>query len=370
MDRMRHLIVTYRRTLVIATHLFLWTLSVLLAASLRFEFDIPSSFFKILPQLLLLSLVFRTATHWWLGLFHGLWRYSGSRDLRSLVQAATVASLACAAVWGLLGPGFSNRTFPRSIFIMDWAFSILIVGGLRFSIRTLREISIQNTLPTSQGPRRRLLVIGAGDAGEMLMREIVRIYTRRYEPLGFLDDNKTKHGESIHGVPVLGPISRVEELAKSEKIDEIILAIPSLNGREMRKLVLESYPPAERDRALARIPAACEEDLERPRRYFRRLDDGAAILADVKRRLYVGTGQPVGSVRKKEGIAEVWREGGSIFHFFRDPTGRWGYMELRDGWERQKERALHELDVVRENAALYRRRPAAAPDAGQKGSAG
>ena len=145
--------------------------------------------------------------------------------------------------------------------------------------------------------------------------------------------------------------------------------------REMRGLIVESYPPAERDAAMQRLPAACEEDLTRPRRYYRRLSGVDEILADLKRRLYLGTGQPVGSVRKAEGIAEVWREGGSIFHFARDEKGRWGFMELREFWERGQERALHELDTVKSNAALYKKVapapkvPAAAPSPGdQKGS--
>ena len=131
--------------------------------------------------------------------------------------------------------------------------------------------------------------------------------------------------------------------------------------REMRQLVIDTYPPETRDAALARLPAACEEDLERPRRFFRRLDASAEILADLKRRIYAGTGQPVGSVRKKEGIAEVWREGGSIFHFARDDKGRWGFNEQREMWEREKERALHEVDTVRRNADLYRKAKGGAP---------
>lgn len=125
--------------------------------------------------------------------------------------------------------------------------------------------------------------------------------------------------------------------------------------RQMRGLILSSYPPAERDRALALLPAACDEELERPRRYFRRLDDSAAVLAELRRRIYLGAGQPVGSVRKREGVAEVWRAGGSVFHFSRDDKGRWGLLELREPWERSKERALHDLATVKENAGLYRR---------------
>jgi FlaA1/EpsC-like NDP-sugar epimerase len=231
----RKLIIAYRRPLVVAVHLALWTVSLLVAICLRFDFGIPAAYWPFLPALLGLSLVTRSLVHWQFGLFHGLWRYSGSRDLRALIQAATISSACYAAAWAFVGATASGHTFPRSVFVLDWAFGILIVGGLRFAIRTLREVSIQNAFPESAGPRRRLLVIGAGDAGEMLMREIVRIYARRYEPIGFLDDNTSKHGESIHGVPVLGPIAQVERLAKAERIDEIILAIPSLTGREMRR---------------------------------------------------------------------------------------------------------------------------------------
>ena len=200
---------------------------------LRFEFDVPRAVVHILPPLFALSLSVRAIVHWRFGLFHGLWRYSGSRDLRLLITAATLSSAVYAAAWAFTQPSM----FPRSIFVFDWAFGIMIVGGLRFGIRTVREVSIQSAAPQSGQPRRRLLVIGAGDAGEMLMREIVRIYARRYEPVGFLDDNVSKHGEHIHGVRVLGPISDVTTLAEKEKIDEIILAIPSMSGREMRSVL-------------------------------------------------------------------------------------------------------------------------------------
>lgn len=246
MDRVRELIVVYRRALVVGFHALLWTTALVLAVLLRFEFEIPGAYRIILPKLLAISLVVRTIVHWRLGLFHGLWRYSGSRDLRLLILGATVSSLSYAAVWAFM----QSATFPRSIFVLDWAFSILIVGGMRFLIRTIREVTIQNALPSDGAPRRRLLVIGAGDAGEMLMREIVRIYGRRYQPLGFLDDNPSKHGEQIHGVAVLGPIERVNALAETEKIDEIILAIPSLRGREMRRIVEMCRPVGAQIRTL------------------------------------------------------------------------------------------------------------------------
>jgi FlaA1/EpsC-like NDP-sugar epimerase len=243
---MRNLIITYRRAFVVGIHLALWTMALVLAVVLRFEFDVPRRYGTILPQLLALSLLVRTIIHWRAGLFHGLWRYSGSRDLRSLIAAATLSSASYASVWAFMQPD----TFPRSIFVLDWAFSILIVGGLRFGIRTLREVTLQNAAPASDRPRPKLLVIGAGDAGEMLMREIVRTHRQRYEPVGFLDDNATKHGEQIHGVPVLGPLSRVTDITKTHHIGEIIIAIPSLSGREMRRVVDLCAPTGARIKTL------------------------------------------------------------------------------------------------------------------------
>jgi FlaA1/EpsC-like NDP-sugar epimerase len=231
---MRNLIIAYRRFFVVTVHLLLWTGALTASLLLRFDFAVPSAIWRLVPKLLALSLFVRAMVHWRYGLFHGLWRYSGSRDLLSLLKAAMLSSVIIAAVWGFLLTG----TFPRSILILDYAFGILLVGGLRFGIRTVREAFIQSarTAPDS-GERRRVLILGAGDAGEALMREIIRIYGHRYEPVGFLDDAPNKQNERIHGVPVIGEIGDVELLAKRERIDEIILAMPSMTGKEIRRVV-------------------------------------------------------------------------------------------------------------------------------------
>jgi FlaA1/EpsC-like NDP-sugar epimerase len=234
---MRNQLIAYRRFFVVLVHLLLWTVALGVSLLLRFEFTIPRATFDLAWKLLLITLVTRALVHWRLGLFHGLWRYSGSRDLLSLLQAAALSSVLVATIWAFLRTG----TFPRSILVLDFAFSILIVGGLRFGIRTIREIALQATRseggPNSGEPRRRVLVIGAGDAGEMLMREIARTYAHRYEPVGFLDDSRAKQNERIHGVPVIGVIDDVVLLAKRERIDEIILAIPTMTGHDIRRIV-------------------------------------------------------------------------------------------------------------------------------------
>jgi FlaA1/EpsC-like NDP-sugar epimerase len=231
---MRNLIISYRRFFVVLVHLLLWTLSLVGSFLLRFEFVIPAAVSGLLPKLLVITLAFRALVHWRLGLFHGLWRYSGSRDLASLLKAATISSVLVAGTWAFLQTG----TFPRSILVLDYAFSILTVGGVRFGIRRLRETFVQSARISPQdGERKRVLVLGAGDAGELLVRELIQLYGHRYEPVGFLDDAPGKQNERIHGVPVLGKMADLAPLVAREQINEVILAIPSMPGTEIRRIV-------------------------------------------------------------------------------------------------------------------------------------
>ena len=98
--------------------------------------------------LLAVSLTIRAIVYWQFGLFHGLWRYSSSRDLVSLIKAATLSSALIAAAWAFTASGL----FPRSIFILDYAFSIMVIGGLRLGIRTIHEVTLQGATPTSSRP--------------------------------------------------------------------------------------------------------------------------------------------------------------------------------------------------------------------------
>jgi len=229
---MRSFILSYRRVFVVLAHLVMWTASFYGAFLLRFEFGIPRAYLVIIPKWLTILLGVRIVVFLAFGLFHGLWRYSGAHDLIDLVKASLISTAIFALVVTFIGP----HGLPRTVLIMDWVGSIVVVGGVRFSIRALREIAVQVAKPPPEG-RRRLLIVGAGDAGEMLMREISRTHAARYETLGFVDDNKAKVGERIHGVPVLGPISETPHLVARHEIDEVIIAIPSASGKDMRHIV-------------------------------------------------------------------------------------------------------------------------------------
>jgi FlaA1/EpsC-like NDP-sugar epimerase len=224
-------ILPFRRALVIFVHIGLWSAALFGAFLLRFDFDVTPFYWTNFPTWLEMFLAIRMGVYLYFGLFHGLWRYSGTRDLIGLLKAATTSSALSVIAVAMLGP----RMFPRSIYVIEWLASIIFVGGLRFSIRTIREIAVQNAAPDEV--RRRILIVGAGDAGEALLRELVRTHARRYDPVGFVDDSPVKHGEHIHGVRVLGPISMVSKIVESTKVEEVVVAIPSVSGREMRRIV-------------------------------------------------------------------------------------------------------------------------------------
>jgi FlaA1/EpsC-like NDP-sugar epimerase len=223
--------VSARRALTIAVHLLLWTASLLIAFNLRFEFHVPRVHAQLLPIWLPLLLAARTLAYYQLGLFRGLWRYTGARDVANIVSASTISTALTALVLV-----FGFKSFPRSIVAIEWLTVIILVGGVRFSIRALRQYLVP-AAPTRDGRRHRLLIVGAGDAGETLLREIHRSHAARWEPVAFLDDAATKSGAHIHGVRVVGAIADLAFVVADRDIDEVLIAIPSATGEEMRRVV-------------------------------------------------------------------------------------------------------------------------------------
>ncbi|MBX7116574.1 MAG: polysaccharide biosynthesis protein [Myxococcaceae bacterium] len=233
------LMLHYRRALVVLVHAALFSASILGAFLLRFEFSIPEEYFPISYAWLGAILVFKLLCFAWFGMFSGMWRYTGARDLVSLFRAATVAT-GLFALFIVLG---GHRSFPRSILVIDWLLTMMLVGGLRFGIRSLWQLASAVTREADRAERRRILVVGAGDAGEMLLREMQRMYAHRYQPVAVVDDDRRKIGQHIHGVPVVGTVDQAQAVVSSRQVNEIVIAIPTANGKQMRR-ILDACKPA------------------------------------------------------------------------------------------------------------------------------
>jgi FlaA1/EpsC-like NDP-sugar epimerase/DNA-binding NarL/FixJ family response regulator len=220
--------VPHRRSMIVAIHVALITLAYALAYLLRFEAWFPPDqgrrFLQTLPLLLLIRLIVFYRFH----LSESLWRYVGMQDVVTILKAVTLGSLVFSTTI-LMGFG---RSFPKSVLFLDWLLCLALVGGVRLAIRALREYR-----RVGQPRQKKALVVGAGDAGEMLVREIQRNPGSDYDVVGFVDDDPKKQGRRIHGIEVVGGIDRLPILCRTLEVRELLIAIPSATGAEVRRIV-------------------------------------------------------------------------------------------------------------------------------------
>jgi UDP-GlcNAc:undecaprenyl-phosphate GlcNAc-1-phosphate transferase len=172
------------------------------------------------------------------GLYRGVWKYIGISDFLTIFKVVSLGSVISVL---FLTFTFRFRDYSRAVFFIDWLLLLFLVTGSRFLFRIIDEF-----LSRLQSGEKNVFIFGAGDAGEMVLREIKRNRSLRYNPIGFIDDNPAKKGNKIHGIPILGSRDRIKDLAKDHKIEEIIIAIPSLdqdNFSEITKICQESNIP-------------------------------------------------------------------------------------------------------------------------------
>ncbi len=214
--------------------LVLIVLSVIGALILRFE--LGSLFFAYLPfgyWMIAVALVVKPIVYYFFGLYRRMWMYASVEELKLIVIAVTTSSVIVALVMLIL---FTRGVLPgylRSVFVIDWLLSLAMVGGLRFVFRFLAETS-RRFGEMQAGRVKRVLIVGAGDAGALVVKELQKNPQLNLIPVGFLDDNPTKHKQQIHGVPVVGTINEMTRWLEKLRVDEVIIAIPSAPGRVVR----------------------------------------------------------------------------------------------------------------------------------------
>lgn len=216
--------------MIAAVHLALVPLAYLCAFALRFDFRIPprywAAFWATVPYLVII----RVAVFYWLGLFRGYWRHVGVRDLMTLAVSATLGSLAFVAVIFLAE---ELGRLPRSVILLEWLLIVFLSGGVRFAARYARE----GRLWMRRRAGRRTLVIGAGDAADQFLRQVLRGGHQTMHIVGLVDDDPDTHGRSLHSLPVWGTIDDVRWLAPRHRVQLLVIAIPSATGEQMRRIV-------------------------------------------------------------------------------------------------------------------------------------
>jgi len=206
--------------------------SLWLAFLLRFDFNIPAEyfvhakwvFFGLIGVKLLLLLLF--------GQFGSLLSYFGFHDLGKLLAVCAISAGLALGVWVVTGVTYAP---PRSVIVTDLLVSFLFLCGFRLSLRLIREGYFDKN--TATGNEKLVAIIGAGDVGASLARDLLMRRGRGLRPKAFFDDDRTKWGTTLHGVIVQGAPESLPDYLHRHRIDQVIIAMPSVAGKRLRVIV-------------------------------------------------------------------------------------------------------------------------------------
>jgi len=195
---------------------------------LRFNLEgVPDFFWTAATESLLLVLPVQAGLFWLSGLYRGVWRFASLPDVLRILKGVGLGVLALAATLLLT----EVRGVPRSVPVLYGILLALLISGPRFLYRMLKDHGFRMRSGT------RVLIIGAGRAGEMLVRDLLRDRERRYTPVAFLDDEPRRWGRDIHGIRVMGSCAELPKVARRLSIEVIVLAVPAATSVQMKRLV-------------------------------------------------------------------------------------------------------------------------------------
>ena len=223
-----------RSYLIVIYDVVIIVVSLLLAFSLRYDFSIPNESFSGMGMYLLWALPVKLIVFYLFGLYRGMYRYTSIWDLANVGKATVIAALILNSIF-LIMPFF--RVIPPAILLLDFILTSVLVALVRLSVRLyFSQIAVTAPMRTKrQEGLVRLLLLGAGNTGEKIARDILSNFSNEYRIVGFLDDNMEKIGSSIHGIPVIDRISTIEKLTLD--FDEILITAPSTTGDNLRRII-------------------------------------------------------------------------------------------------------------------------------------
>ncbi len=227
----------------VAVDAVLVAVSALLAYRLRFDTDIPPRYEELLRATVLPTVAMSVVIFAAFRLYEKWWRYTGQRDYVQIVQALIVATMAMAAYAVVLHPvtqpsrvgGEVTVSVPPGVLAFFFLLTLFFVGGARFVAHAVYERPLRGF--RAKADARRILIIGAGDGGRLVLREIVRNPELGLNPIGFVDDDPLKRRQRVDGVRVLGTTADLVDILDEVEPDEVTIAIPSAPGTLRSKVV-------------------------------------------------------------------------------------------------------------------------------------
>ena len=217
-----------RVSLLVALDTCIVFLAVFFAYLLRFEFQLPNGYLRLILQVAGMHIIIVLIAFHFTKIYRRVWQYASVGELSSIVKAVLVSEV---IVW--IADIFIRLRIPKSIYVLSAILIILGVGGSRFAWRMFRD----RVLSQQYANRRKLLIIGAGDAGVLVAKELIHSPRAELYPVAYIDDDKSKRGLQIMGIPVLGGRGKIKEVVENYEITDIVIAIPSASREEIAALI-------------------------------------------------------------------------------------------------------------------------------------
>ena len=235
------LLLRVRRPLIVLAHIVAFAFSLLLSFLVVQNMQFRVEWLKLYPALLLFFLIIKLPVFGFFKQYRGWWRYVGISDLLGIFGASLVSTFIIVVIWFLVGNISAVRiSLPsglerpaEGVCIADMFATVFMLGGLRIIIR----LYFEEFRTAEAGRLKRFLIVGAGNAGEALLREILRMPVTQYDVVGFIDDDTAKKSTHIHGIPVLGTVEQLPQICEERKIEEIAIAMPSASPKQLRRVI-------------------------------------------------------------------------------------------------------------------------------------
>ena len=218
----------------------------ILSFLLRFEFtisDVFLGFFAVYVNNIVIITAIKLAVFWIFGLYRSLWKYAGTEELLKIVLAGAVATAA-----SIVYLEFTQQMFPRSIYVYSFVLDIVLIGGVRFGYRVIRDLRRPGAMTNfihllskshEAAEISKVMVVGAGDAGAAIIKDIKQHPEHGKKVVVAIDDNPNKLNQTIVNVKIAGDHTAIKHLARKYGVDEIIIAIPSANKKVIQEIVNE-----------------------------------------------------------------------------------------------------------------------------------
>jgi FlaA1/EpsC-like NDP-sugar epimerase len=230
-----------RRPLIVLAHIIAFAASLILSFLVVQNMQFRAEWLELYPALLLFFLIIKLPVFGLFKQYRGWWRYVGISDLLGIFGASLVSTFIIVVLWFVIGnipavrvglPSGLERP-AEGVCIADMFATVFMLGGLRIIIR----LYFEEFRTAEAGRLKRFLIVGAGNAGEALLREILRMPVTQYDAVGLIDDDSAKQGTHIHGIPILGTVEQLPEICEEHNIEEIAIAMPSASPQQLRRVI-------------------------------------------------------------------------------------------------------------------------------------